>query len=185
MNIKYFVLPIIILLSQCALLDGYKDNTHAMYAKMLTSNEIQKLLEGDTIEKTIDKPYMNGKLLVYHLGNERYNFIEIGKWDEHFITLQNGAKREIMRTTEYDNYGNVRKRVVYEINKKTQNLSIIEEWKSNLKKVGNDTVLIQNITSIQKKQTYHMIYKVINYQSLLSDRLKEKIELDTLPSSSD
>lgn len=181
MSMKYFLLLIIIIfLTTCALFDGYKDNTHAMYARMLTSEEIQKLHERDTIEKTINTNSLNGRLLVLNLGYGKFNFVEIDKWEEHFTSSEYG---EIVMTTEYDDYGNIRKRLVQKISKKTQGSSNIEEWRSDLINVDNDTVLIQFRKSIQKNQTYYTVFKVINFQTLQSDRLKEKIELDTIPSS--
>ena len=166
--------------SSCAIFDGYKDNLHSWYASSLTQQDKRLIDSGDTLIRVIDTEKTKGTLLIIkgQKGLGKYNFVEIGEWEERFN--YSGRKGEAITETIYDNYGNIISRAEWDKRKNDTDFYLRATYDSEISQTYTDSILKQTIIVYNPEGTkiFETNFIINDYKNLLSDRLKIKFKID-------
>jgi|GEM_PF-2931294 hypothetical protein len=126
------------LLTSCGLTSKYQNAQHSVYAKMLTTDEMNTINQKGEITRDIefndpnDNRLLKGKLRILKTDRQDvFNFVEIGEWIDHGRLGNSGKYHnlEYRDTTFNDNLGNSISRVVYDKDKQNK-FSLGERWTS-------------------------------------------------------
>jgi hypothetical protein len=185
MKLLRLTLFLTFILQSCAILDGYKDNQHSWYDQELSLDEKRQLDSGKILERTIDSPMTQGKLVIMTGDPKkfgRYNFVEVGEWKESYEYSSGDFVKGLATVeTTYDNYGNIIARQTKDKQKSDNEFYVKELWTSTMRKIKSDSMLVQSIKYYDNNHRLRMEQSlvVLNHLTKLSDRLKKKVKIDT------
>ena len=171
-----YLLTIIALISSCGLTSKYKSGQHAVFAKLLTNDEIAEINRNGEIYRYINfnhPGFMYGTLRIIKTQNPNvFNFVEVGDW---FVSSETRDKYGFFKiatldTVKYDSLGNILSRVSYDMSRDGFNL--VYSCYGRIDENG----FTQSVKRfINKVLTDEYSSKVIDYIDPKSDIQKNKI----------
>lgn len=177
-TLLYF--SILVSLSGCAGLNGFKYNQHMWYHQSLSEVEKDNIKDQGYIIREWHGTnnlgdYTRGKILIRKLDKaNKFDFVEIGSWEErHSASAAKGWKGTLKDSIIYDEFGNISSRKLYLSEGKipaSEGL-IFEEWKST----NTDSLRQEIINYHENGQISSKQYVTVKYpKNYSSDYAKEK-----------